>query len=218
MKACVLVMVTAVLSGCAVPAASWKGQVEWPDEHSAKLVVSPMEAGAALAAAGAIREMVRTNPHPRLFRGCSSPEQGLDVVVFTGPTSGLYYVVIHPRFDRCGGPVGRVLDGWDAYAVTPQGEVVAKAPPPAAEQTPTPVAPPPSPGAETSIPTPPPVLAPAVSPPAETPPVSEPVSQGDQPPDVLDQPRAQEPKGQGGDHLSPSALDEGEVGPGERAE
>lgn len=128
MRVCTLAVVAAVLSGCAASTASWKGAVEWPDESSAKLVVSPLEAGAALAAAGAIREMIRTNPHPRLFRGCSSPEQGLDVVVFTGPTAGLYYVVVHPRFDRCGGPVGRVLDGGDVYAVTPQGEVVAKAP------------------------------------------------------------------------------------------
>lgn len=136
MKACALMVLAAVLPGCALlRAPSWKGEVAWPDEHSAKLVGSPMEAGAALAAAGAIREMVRSNPHPHLFNGCSSPEQGLDVVVFTGPTSGLYYVVIHPRFDRCGGPVGRVLDGWDAYAVTPRGEVVAKAPPPAAEES-----------------------------------------------------------------------------------
>lgn len=145
MKVCSLVVLAAVLPGCVLRAPSWKGEVAWPDEHSARLVGSPMEAGAVLAAAGAIREMVRTNPHPHLFSGCSSPEQGLDVVVFTGPTSGLYYVVVHPRFDRCGGPIGRVLDGWDAYAVTPQGEVVAKAPPPAAEEpvaSPTPQSPP----------------------------------------------------------------------------
>ncbi len=194
MKACALVVLAMVLSGCAVPASSWKGEVQWPDEHSAKLVAAPMAAGAALAAAGAIRELVRTNPHPRLFRGCSSPEQGLDVVVFTGPTPGLYYVVVHPRFDRCGGPVGRVLDGWDAYAVTPQGEVVAKAPPPAGDEAgdvPThqgslpppaseeqtlpppaqpqaPAAPPPAPGAE----------IPMLPPPVETSPAGPPVPPG----------------------------------------
>jgi hypothetical protein len=195
MKACALAVFAAMLWGCATPTASWKGEVKWPDEHSARLVLLPMEAGAALAAAGAIREMIRTNPHPRLFRGCTSPEQGLDVVVFTDPTSGLYYVVLHPRFDRCGGPVGRVLDGWDAYAVTPQGEVVAKAPPPSGEapgvapipvspptstpeppspeqtlpppaQTPTPADPPSSPGANPPVQTPPSEFAPATPPPA----------------------------------------------------
>lgn len=121
----------AMLSACATPASSWKGEVEWPDERSAKLVAPSMEAGAALAAAGAIREMVKHNlaADPGLFRGCSSPEQGLDVSVFTGPTAGLYFVTVNQRFDRCGGPSGRVLDGWYAYAVTPQGEVIARAPP-----------------------------------------------------------------------------------------
>lgn len=110
-----------------------KGEVTWPDEHSARTVVESMEAGAALAAAGAIREVVRTNPFPNLFAGCSSPEQGLDVSVFTGPTSDLYFVVVDQRFHRCGGPSGRVLDWWEVYAVTPRGVVVAKAPTPAGE-------------------------------------------------------------------------------------
>jgi hypothetical protein len=201
MKACALVVLAAVIPGCAWRSPSWKGEVAWPDEHSARLVASPMEAGAALAAAGAIREVVRTNPHPHLFRGCSSPEQGLDVVVFTGPTSGLYYVVVHPRFDRCGGPIGRVLDGWDAYAVTPQGEVVAKAPPPAGETpvvapaplsqptsepkqtsaeqplpphelTPAPAPPTRDSGTESPAPMPSPESVPAAPPPAETPPAA----------------------------------------------
>jgi hypothetical protein len=138
----VLTVLVGVLSGCVSPAAAWKGKVEWPDEQSAKIVAEPMEAGAALAAAAAIREMVRTNPYPDLFRGCSSPEQGLDVAIFTGPTPGLYYVVLHQRFERCGGPVVRVLDGWYEYAVTPQGEVVAEAPSMAAEDGEGPPSPP----------------------------------------------------------------------------
>jgi hypothetical protein len=146
--------VTVPLTGCARHTSTWKGTVEWPDEHSARLVAQPMEAGAAIAAAAAVREMVRRNPFPRLFEGCSSPEQGLDVAIFTGPTQGLYYVVLHQRFNRCGGPSGRVLDWWYEYAVTPQGEVVAEAPfPPGeapvddplpSEQTPPPAAPSPS--------------------------------------------------------------------------
>ncbi|MFP2925402.1 hypothetical protein ACLESO_09315 [Pyxidicoccus sp. 3LG] len=116
-------------SGCAARAPNWKGTVEWPTEDSARLVGQPMEAGAVLAAAGAIRELVKTNPFPDLFQGCASPEQGLDVAVFTGPTPGLYYVVLHQRFNRCGGPAVRVLDGEFSYAVTPLGEVVAESPP-----------------------------------------------------------------------------------------
>lgn len=134
-KGCVLAALATVLAGCAMPTAAWRGPVDWPDEHSAKLVGQPMEAGAALAAAAAVREMVRENlaTDPGLFWGCSSPEQGLDVAIFTGPTPGLYFVVLHQRFNRCGGPSGRVLDGWYEYAVTPQGEVVGKAPPPSGE-------------------------------------------------------------------------------------
>jgi hypothetical protein len=139
-KVCVLAVLAAMLTGCAVPAATWKGKVEWPDEASTRIVAPPMEAGAALAAAAAIREMVRQNTSPRLFRGCYSPEQGLDVSVFKGPTSGLYYVVLDQRFDRCGGPRVRVLDGSYVYAVTPQGAVVAEAPPMQGEEAP--VAPP----------------------------------------------------------------------------
>ena len=95
-KAFTLAALTAVLSGCATLAPAWNGKVEWPTEDSARLVGQPMEAGAALAAAGAVRELVKTDPFPDLFQGCASPEQGLDAAVFTGPTPGLYYVVLHP--------------------------------------------------------------------------------------------------------------------------
>lgn len=119
-----------LLQGCATPAAPWKGEVPWPDEGSSRTVVELMEAGAALAAAGAIREVVRTHPFPNLFAGCVSPEQGLDVSVFAGSTPGLYFVVVDQGFHRCGGPSGRVLDWWEVYAVTSQGVVVEKAPTP----------------------------------------------------------------------------------------
>jgi hypothetical protein len=148
-KVCALAALAAMLPGCAVPASSWKGKVVWPetgrDEQSVKSLVPLVEAGAALAAAAAIREMVRTNPFPRLFEGCSSPEQGLDVAVFTGPTLGLYDVVVDEHFNRCGGPRGRVLDWHYVYAVTPQGEVVSEAPDPPAGPPPAPSLSPPSP-------------------------------------------------------------------------
>jgi hypothetical protein len=130
LKVYALAGLAALLPGCVVPTATWKGKVEWPDDYSGRNIVPFMEAGAALAAAAAIREMIRTNPHPHLFQGCSSPEQGLEVAVHRGPTSGLYYVMLEERFDRCGGPRYRVLDWWYVYAVTPQGEVVAEAPQP----------------------------------------------------------------------------------------
>lgn len=190
LKAYALAGLVAMLPGCAAPAKAWKGKVEWPDDYSGKNIVPFMEARAALAAAAAVREMVRTNPFPNLFWGCATPEQGLDVAVYTGPTPGLYYVKVIQRFDRCGGPYVRVLDGWYLYAVTPQGEVVAEAPyppeedtsasplpsspPPPPEQTPPPAAPPPSPGADTPAPTPPSAPAPAAPPPAEPSPTSPP--------------------------------------------
>jgi len=197
-KACALAGLAAVLPGCVVPATSWKGTVEWPeDEQTIKTIVPPTEAGAALAAAGAIREMVRTNPFPRLFQGCSSPEQGMDVAVFTGPTPGLYYVVLEQRFHRCGGPSGRVLDWRYVYAVTPQGEVVAEAPPPrgeppaaspprpsppSPEPTPQPAAPPPETGSGTPAPTPPPTLPPPQAPAAPPPAIRTPASPPPAPP------------------------------------
>jgi hypothetical protein len=186
-KAYALAGLAAVLPGCAVPASAWKGKVEWPDDYSGKNIVPFMEAGAALAAAAAIREMIKTNPHPHLFWGCSSPEQGLEVAVYRGPTSGLYYVMLEERFDRCGGPRYRVLDWWYVYAVTPQGEVVAEAPPPQwtwedaaaappapsptpPEQTPPPAAPHPETPGNTPAPTPPPSQSPPPIPEAPSPP------------------------------------------------
>jgi hypothetical protein len=206
LKAYTLAVLAAVLWGCATPATAWKGKVEWPDDYSGKNIVPFMEAGAALAAAGAIREMVKQNlaMDPDLFWGCASPEQGLDVAVYRGPTPGLYYVLVDQRFDRCGGPRGRVLDGWYEYAVTPQGEVVAEAPPPPAEddffspappssppaqpeQTPPPAAPPSSPGAD--APAPPPSPAPAPAPTPAAPPEHSPAS----PPPVPPVPGTPEP-------------------------
>ena len=183
-KVFVLLEFVVVLSGCAGPATAWKGQVDWPQEgdSSVKTIVPPTEAGAALAATAAIREMVRTNKDPGLFWGCSSPEQGLDVAVFTGPTPGLYYVALGQRFDRCGGPRGRVLDWWYVYAVTPQGEVVAEAPFPPGEppngplpQPPTPPESKPTPAAPSSgtEPSPSPSSAPL---PPSSPPASPPAA------------------------------------------
>jgi hypothetical protein len=129
-KAYSLAVLVAVMTGCIAPSRTWKGKVEWPNDYSSKNSVPFMEAGAVLAAAAAVREMIKNNPHPHLFRGCSSPEQGLEVAIYEGPTPGLYYVMLEERFDRCGGPRYRVLDWWHVYAVTPQGEVVAEAPQP----------------------------------------------------------------------------------------
>jgi hypothetical protein len=167
-KAYALVVLATVLGGCAPRAMVWKGEVQWLDDYSGKNVVPFMEAGPALAAAAAIREMVRTNPFPRLFEGCASPEQGLDVAVYTGPTPGLFYVLVDQRFDRCGGPRVRVLDGWYEYAVTPQGDVVAEAPPTAGDappvSPPTPGPPPPEAGGSAPVPAAPPTPSPPPGP------------------------------------------------------
>ncbi|MFP2910945.1 hypothetical protein ACLESD_39100 [Pyxidicoccus sp. 3LFB2] len=173
----VLPFLLLVGTGCIRPASA-RRQIEWPDESTTQLVAPSMEAGAALAAAAAVREMVKRNPFPHLFNGCSSPEQGLNAVVFKEPTSGLYFVVLEQRFDRCGGPSGRVLDWWYEYAVTPQGEVVAEAPPwggeapapsplptpPPPEQAPAPTVPPQGTGVETPPPPQQPAPAPLPSP------------------------------------------------------
>lgn len=216
-KAYALAGLAAVLPGCATPAAAWKGRVEWPNEYSGKKLVPFMEAGAALAAAAAIRELVRQSlaTDPGLFWGCSSPEQGLDVAVYGGPTPGLYYVMLEERFDRCGGPRYRVLDWWHVYAVTPQGEVVAEAPPPAEdafippvapssppsppEQAPPPAAPAPSTGADTPAPSP--SLAPAPMP-APAPEASPPAEPSPAPPSAPPAPSIPEP-----DSTRPKALE-----------
>ncbi|MCY1046362.1 hypothetical protein OV208_33970 [Corallococcus sp. bb12-1] len=122
-----------VMSGCRPPAKAWTGVVEWPDEQTARPVVNPMPAGAVQAAVGAVREFVKTTP-ARVFFGCAHPEEGVNVSLFTGPTSGLYYVLVDPDFERCTGPRRRILDGWFFYAVTPQGDVVAESPGPPDER------------------------------------------------------------------------------------
>jgi hypothetical protein len=161
LKACALAVLAVVLGGCALRTAAQKEEVEWPEPDATPLVMPSVEAGATLAAAAAVREMIRENPFPDLFRGCSSPEQGLDVATFKDPKSGLYYVVVHQHFSRCGGPRGRVLDWWYEYAVTPQGEVLGRAPPLPAEDAfaPSVLPSPPSPSEQTPLPeqtTPPP--------------------------------------------------------------
>lgn len=173
-----LAVLIGTLVGCIRPAATRRQTIPWPDANSTELVAPSMEAGAALAAAAAVREMVKTNPFPNLFAGCSSPEQGLNVAVFKDPASGLYFVVLEQRFNRCGGPSGRVLDWWFEYAVTPQGEVVAEAPyggepVPAPEPASSPTEQQsPGPPSETSTPSPasPPPPPPPASPAREAPP------------------------------------------------
>ncbi|MFP2909746.1 hypothetical protein ACLESD_32805 [Pyxidicoccus sp. 3LFB2] len=166
-------VLAAMLAGCTAPSATWRGQVEWPDTATRTNIVPFAEAGAAIAAAAAIREMVKENPYPDLFSGCASPEQGLDVAVFTGPTPGVYYVLVDQRFDRCGGPSVRVLDGWYEYAVTPQGQVIGKAPPLPAEDTLTPPHGPPSQPGQTQPPAEAPSKPTAPTPTPDAPPASE---------------------------------------------
>ncbi|MBM7117861.1 hypothetical protein I3V78_30390 [Archangium primigenium] len=149
-------------AGCAWLGLTPKRHIAWPDHSSTELIGAPMEAGAAIAAGAAVREMLRQNDDPGLFEGCSSPEQGLDVAVFKESGSGLYFVVLHQRFDRCGGPVGRVLDWWYEYAVTAQGEVLGEAPPEGWTEPP-----------RSSPVTPPPAVAPGTNTPASDAPGSE---------------------------------------------
>jgi hypothetical protein len=131
-KTCALAILAGILGGCFLPDATRRREIEWPAPDQTPLVMPSVEAGAAIAAAAAVREMIKRNPFPDLFWGCSSPEQGLNVATFKDPKTGLYFVVVQQRFNRCGGPSGRVLDGWYEYAVTPQGEVLAEAPLPSA--------------------------------------------------------------------------------------
>jgi hypothetical protein len=182
LKACTLVVIASVLGGCVARATPWKREIAWPDEDDVQLAAPSMEAGAALAAAAGVREMIRQNPYPDLFWGCSSPEQGLNVTVFKEPKSGLFFVVIHERFDRCGGSSGRVLDARYEYAVTAQGEVVAEAPPMAGEapRASPPTASPPSPEQPSPPADPPPATDPGTSvppPPAPPPPPPTPAAQ-----------------------------------------
>ncbi|WP_434386343.1 hypothetical protein [Melittangium boletus] len=128
-KTCGIVGLVAMVPGCMGLTAPRK-HIDWPTHYADDHGAPRMDAGAALAAAAAVREVIRTNPHPHLFQGCVSPEQGMEVAVYDGPTSGVYYVMLEERFDRCGGPRHRVLDWWQVYAVSPQGEVLAKAPAP----------------------------------------------------------------------------------------
>jgi hypothetical protein len=103
--------------------------VRWPTpEELAKLqpVASDINGEAALAAAAAIRETARIWSSQGLFEGCPTPAAGLGARVYAW--KGHYYVSITQRFDRCGGKRFRMLDWWEVFAVSPEGQVVARQP------------------------------------------------------------------------------------------
>jgi hypothetical protein len=107
--------------------------VQWPTpEELAKLQPVASDANgeingeAALAAAAAIRETARVWSGQGLFEGCPTPAAGLGARVYVW--KGHYYVSITQRFDRCGGKRFRMLDWWEVFAVSPEGQVMARQP------------------------------------------------------------------------------------------
>src|SRR6218665_489427 len=181
-KTVTLALCTVGLGGCALfrpplpPAPD-----PWPAPDATTLVLPGSDAGAVIAAAAALQEFIRTHPDPYLYRGCTHPAQGLDVAVFLEPASRLYFVTLAQRFDRCGGPSGRMLGSLPECAVPALGEVLGESPPPAGEAD--------DPHTPTETPTPQPITpaaprpageadgpdAPAATPPARTPPPDPPL-------------------------------------------
>ncbi|WNG34696.1 hypothetical protein F0U61_14355 [Archangium violaceum] len=123
-------------TGCSVLApllGSKEPSVQWPrPEELAELKPVASEADgefngeAALAAAAALRETARLWSGQGLFEGCPTPAAGLGATVYAW--KGYYYVNIIQRFERCGGKRFRMLDWWEAFAVSPEGHVIARQP------------------------------------------------------------------------------------------
>jgi len=135
-RTCVMMLVAMNSMGCAVIAPLFgikKPAVEWPtDEELAALqpvssdVNGELNGQAALAAAAAIQETTRLWSGQGLFEGCPTPALGLGAVVYAW--KDYYYVNVTQRFDRCGSKRFRMLDWWEAFAVSPEGRLMARQP------------------------------------------------------------------------------------------
>lgn len=133
---CAILAVAMSSTGCSVLAPFLRSRepaVQWPTpEELAKLqpvaseVNGEINGEAALVAAAAIRETARLWSGQGLFEGCPTPAAGLSATVYAW--KGHYYVSIAQRFERCGGKRFRMLDWWEAFAVSPEGQVLARQP------------------------------------------------------------------------------------------
>ncbi|MDC0707684.1 hypothetical protein POL68_04315 [Stigmatella sp. ncwal1] len=133
---CAMLVVALSSTGCAVFAPLFgktEPSVEWPtpEELAALQPVSSdvkeeINGQAVLAAAAAIQETNRLWSRQGLFDGCPAPALGLGAVVYAW--KGYYYVNVTQRFDRCGGKRFRMLDWWEFFAVSPEGELIARQP------------------------------------------------------------------------------------------
>ena len=102
--------------------------IEWPADDT-PATVSDFNASGIIAARAALEKVLDdTKDIPELYYGCSRPEDGLGVRLWDMRT---YWVVdVSQHFNRCKGhtSVGRVLDWSEIYAVSPDGQVLARMP------------------------------------------------------------------------------------------
>jgi hypothetical protein len=131
--ACSVLVAALCCSGCGMISRLWprpaQPPIQWPtSEELAGLqpVTGEFSGEVAVVAAAAIQQCIRDWKAQGLFEGCPTPATGLGVTVYQW--KGTYYVSISERFDRCGRSRSGMLDWWEVFAVSPEGEVLGRDP------------------------------------------------------------------------------------------
>jgi hypothetical protein len=99
--------------------------IEWPEELRP---LATLDGPAVVAANAALQHLLASFPKESA-RSCSHSARAMEVVV--GEHAGLYLVQIHQRVEKCGrfAPgFNLTLDGFELYAVSPDGKVLARYP------------------------------------------------------------------------------------------
>ncbi|MCE9666811.1 hypothetical protein LY474_03200 [Myxococcus stipitatus] len=101
------------------------GGIDWPEDLRP---LATLEGSALLAAHAALQALLESFPK-EYASDCSYSAKAMDVAV--GQSSGLYFVEITRRLERCGwaSPGFNPSPHWfELYAVTPEGKVLARYP------------------------------------------------------------------------------------------
>lgn len=131
--ACAVLAVAVCCTGCGALSrwAFWESRpaIQWPTPEELtglQPVTGELGGEVAVVAAAAIQRTVRDWKAQGLFEGCPTPAAGLGATVYLW--KGTYYVSISERFDRCGRARSGMLDWWEVFAVSPEGDVLGRHP------------------------------------------------------------------------------------------
>ena len=128
---CAILAISMSCTGCGVFSRLFHKEtnIQWPTpEELTKLrpITGELSGEVAVVAAAAIKQTLRDWKAQGLFAGCPTPAAGLGATVYMW--KGTYYVSISERFDRCGRARSGMLDWWEVFAVSPEGDVLARHP------------------------------------------------------------------------------------------